>query len=360
MGMMSFLHTADLHLSEKGDDRWQALGTIVDVAHQQDVKVFVISGDLFDSNADAELLRVDLRSIFEDAEFQTIIIPGNHDAEAYTAGLHFGKDVHVLRDSDWSKNVVDKDDVRFIGIPFEVMEAQEFRRRLRASCDLVDHSRINILLYHGELLDVSFDPGSFGPETGRYMPSRLAFFEELGVDYVLAGHFHTTFDVRTIGEGGFFVYPGSPVSITRREVGKRHAALIEIGKAPVPIPLDTHHFERVEITLNAFSEDEPLKVVKKGLNAVDPTATALLSVDGTIRGSEEQLAEAIKAELAGLSIEAQEFTFRDLSRVVEHPVFAEFEEYLSSLDFDKEKSIDNQEAEQLRALVIQAMSEAGL
>jgi len=357
---MKILHTSDVHLVEEGDQRWDALVEVVAHAKHETVDIFVISGDLFDSNADAEALRVPLRSIFEDAEFETLIVPGNHDAQAYAAGLYFGEGVHVLSNTDWSKNVFDADEVRFIGIPFQEIDSQEFHRCLRGIIDLIDPNLTNILLYHGELLDASFDRGSFGPEAGRYMPSRLAFFEELGVDYVLAGHFHTTFDVRTIGDSRFFVYPGSPVSITRREVGKRHAALIEIGKAPMPIPLDTRHFERVEIILNAFSEDEPLEVVKKRLDAIDPLATAILSVGGTIRGSEEELAEAIKAELIGLSVEAQEFTFRGLSRVVGHPVFAQFEERLSGLARDEDNGIGAQEAEKLRELVIQAMSETGI
>ncbi len=81
---------------------------------------------------------------------------------------------------------------------------------------------------------------------------------------------------------------------------------------------------------------------------------------GTIQGSEEELAEAIRAEVTGLDVEAHEFSFRDLSRVVGHPVFAQFEERLSGLLLDEEKEIGNQEAEQLRELVIQAMSEAGI
>ncbi len=358
--MTNILHTGDLHLVEQGDHRWEALTTVVQTGHQEAAELLVISGDLFDSRADADALRTPLRSIFEEAEFETLIIPGNHDAEAYTAGLYFGKGVHVLSNQDWSKNVFDTDEARFIGIPFAEMEAQEFRRRLRGLSELIDPGRANVLLYHGELLDASFDRGSFGTETGRYMPSRLVFFEELGVDFVLAGHFHTKFDVRQFAEGRFFVYPGSPASITRREVGKRQAALIEPGEEPVSLPLDTHHFERIEIALNAFSEDDPLEVVKERLEALDPSATVLLSVGGTIQGSEEKLAMAIRAELNELNVEEREFTFRDLSRVVSHPVFDLFAERLGALQADAEDPISNEEAERLREMVVQGMSEAGI
>jgi exonuclease SbcD len=357
---MKILHTADIHLVDQDDPRWAALLQVVRLAKREHVDALAISGDLFDSDADAEALRVSLRLVFDDVDFDTLVIPGNHDAVSYAAGLYFGERVHILADDDWKKNVIDVEEIHIIGIPFEAMDVYKFHQRLRDLKDLVNLDHTNILLYHGELLDASFDRGSFGPEAGRYMPSRLTFFEELGVDYVLAGHFHTTFDVRTIGDHGFFVYPGSPVSITRREVGKRNAALIEIGNAPMPIPLDTHHFERIDITLNAFDEDEPLELVKARLDDLDPMVTALLSVGGTIRGSEEELTEAIKAEITGLNVESQEFTFRDLSRVLGHPIFTAFEERISNLAQDEEKGISELEAEQIRAVVIQAMSEAGL
>lgn len=357
---MRIFHTADVHLKEEGDERWQALREIVSAAKQASADYLTISGDLFDSDADAQALRIPLRSIFEGAEFETLIIPGNHDSESYAAGLYFGQGVRILNDPDWSKNIIDRDGVRFIGLPFAPMEAHEFHRRLRWLREYIEAGRSSVLLYHGELLDASFDRGDFGLEAGRYMPSRLAFFKELGVDFVLAGHFHVNFDVRRFGGTGFFVYPGSPVSITRREVGRRHAALIETGKDPIPVALNTHHFVAVDIVLNAFSGDDSLEVIKERLQKVDPGAYVLLSVRGTIHGSEEDLVEAIDAEIAEMNGEISEIGFRDLSRVVAHPVYAKFEERLSSLLRDPESGIDEQGAERLRQLVIQAMIEAGI
>jgi len=258
---VKLLHASDVHLAEESDDRWKALVEIVELASERSVGRLIISGDLFDNEEAAEALRVPLRTLFEGAAFDTLIIPGNHDAETFRAGFYFGEGVQVLSDPNWSKNVVEYDDVRIIGIPFEAMDAEEFYRRLRGLSSVLDHDRSNMLLYHGELLDASFDREAFGPERGRYMPSRLAYFAELGVDYVLAGHFHSSFDVRRFGEGGYFVYPGSPVSITRREVGRRHVALIEPGNAPQQIPLDTHHFERVQVMLDAFADQDPIKKI---------------------------------------------------------------------------------------------------
>jgi len=173
---------------------------------------------------------VSLCDLYLNSHFDTLVIPGNHDAGSYASGLSFGDRVHILAKGERSKNVFDTEDCRFIGVPFDAIDAQVFHQRSRGLRELIDQDRENILLYHGELLDPSFDRDAFGSEAGRYMPSRVTFFDELGVDNVLAGHFHTSFDVRRVGEKGYFVYPGSPVSITRRAIGRRKVALIELGK----------------------------------------------------------------------------------------------------------------------------------
>jgi len=353
---MKIFHTADLHLVEENDRRWDALVDIVAHARLESVDIFVISGDLFDSDADAEALRVPLRSVFDKVEFDTLVIPGNHDAGSYSAGLLFGDRVHILANAEWSKNVFDTEDSRFVGVSFEAIDSQEFHQRLRGLKDLIDQDRVNILLYHGELLDASFDRGSFGAEAGRYMPSRLAFFEELGVDYVLAGHFHRSFDVRRFGEKGYFVYPGSPVSVTRREVGQRKIALIELGKEPKAIEQDTAHYEQIVVILNAFEDQEPLDLIKASLKNIHSQATVLLRVDGTIRGSEEELAKAVIDLDIAKAIEPT-FSFRDVDRVLSHPAFRLFEDRISHLQEGGDIAFDE---EALRHVVIQAMTEAGL
>jgi exonuclease SbcD len=357
---MIILHTADLHLIEENDERWKAFKIYLDEATNHEAEIVVISGDIFDTEADAEALRAPMRSLFEGVEYNTLIIPGNHDAEAFRVGLYFGEEIQVFNDPDWAKNVCDRDEVRFIGLPFEPMEADQFHRRLRVLREVIDPDKSNILLYHGELLDASFDREAFGVERGRYMPSRLAYFAELGVDYVLAGHFHTNFDVRGFGEGGFFIYPGSPVSITQREVGVRHAALIELGQAPRQIPLNTHHFERVEVMLDAFADEDPIEVIEARLADIHPAATVLLTVDGTIRGSEQELAQVIRALTAEMPVEERNLDFRDLSHIVQHPVYGLFEARLEELRQADEEPLGEEDAQALRQILIRAMVEAGV
>lgn len=341
--------------------RWHAIRAAIESARASQADTLLISGDLFDNEVDAESVRVRLRSLFDEADFETLIIPGNHDKAAFRAGLHFGEGVRVLNDRDWAKNIVDRDEVRIIGLPFEEIGVDEFHRRLRSLVDVIDADRTNILLYHGELLDASFDREAFGAEKGRYMPSRLAYFAELGVDYVLAGHFHSNFQVREFGEGGFFVYPGSPVSITKREIGQRSVALIEPGEAPQQILLDTHHYEQVKVTLDAFTEEDPLDVVRERLQDIHPNAAVLLTVDGTISGIQEgELRETIQELISDMRVEERNWRFRDLGHILQHPVYGLFENRLEQLKASADEPLSDEEADKLRHLFVRAMSEAGV
>lgn len=354
---MKILHTADVHLQAAEGPRWQALAELVNTARDREVDYLTIGGDLFDSDAEAEALRPRFRELFRNAPFQTLVIPGNHDARAYPPGFYFGEGVELLSNPDWHENRVDHPEAVLIGVPFEELEARDFLARLRALGEALPDDRPRILLYHGELLDASFDRGAFGPEeTGRYMPSRLAFFREAGFDYVLAGHFHSAFDVRTFGPGKYFIYPGSPAAVTRREIGQRMAALIAVGQEPRDIPLDTFHYQQIRVRLDAFLEEDPLAKVRSALDEAEPDARHLLEVSGTIRGSESDLARALR-ELLDDGGPEPEFLFRDVSRLVAHPVYDLFEAELDRLEEEEQGYTDR---ERIREMVLRAMAEADL
>ncbi len=90
MRVIKILHTADLHLDEEREERWAALAEIVKLGREEQIDVLVISGDLFDQHTDVERLRSRWREIWEDADFQTLILPGNHDYSCYREGWLWG------------------------------------------------------------------------------------------------------------------------------------------------------------------------------------------------------------------------------------------------------------------------------
>ena len=222
---MKILHTADLHLKVYNDERWQALQHLLDTGAAEEISLLLISGDLFDHGADLLNLQDQVRVLFSNLPFTVLVLPGNHDYAAYTGGIFLGDSAMVL--DDW-RQPFRCGAVTVWGLPFEPAGEAEILHRLREMAARMETGQINLLLYHGELLDAFFSRRDLGEEgTGRYMPARLAYFNDLPCDYILAGHFHTNYRVWTLPRQNererYFVYPGSPVSVTRRETGRRLA-----------------------------------------------------------------------------------------------------------------------------------------
>ena len=353
---MKILHTADIHLKEYEDNRWKTLQKLIEVGKKEKIEIFVISGDLFDKEIDSETLRPKIREIFSNNGFKIVLIPGNHDSESYKSGMYFGDDAVTLTDLN---KPFEYKDLMIWGLPFEPIEGEKLLNRLHSLANNLTTDKRNILLYHGELLDKSFSRRDFGDEgERRYMPVKLSYFKDLNIDYVLAGHFHSKFDMWKLEKGGYFVYPGSPISITKREIGQRKVNIFEVGKPPKEYSLDTPHFEEVVIDFDPFVEKVPVEIVKKHLEKVHPTASIILRIKGYINSekikiSEPELVRQIREITKGKSVE-EHFEFEDIHTILEDDLFKSFMKKLEQKDYNEEKK------KQLRDLAIKAMMGAGL
>ena len=353
---MKILHTADIHLREHGDERWQALEKIIEVGKENTVDILAICGDLFDKDIDAEELRPYIRELFSDTGFKVLIIPGNHDSDSYKSGMYFGGDVFVLTSAPFELG-----EVRIVGIPFEPIHGEDLIKKIRTLKQILTPDKKNVLLSHGELLDAFFSRADFGAEgEGRYMPFRLSYFDDLNIDYVLTGHFHSKFRVWQLKNGGYFVYPGSPVSITKGEVGQRKVNLFNIGEPPSEHTIDTFHFQQVSIELDPFQNDNPVEIVKRHFESLHPNAKAILTVSGymnsdTIQVSEPDMVAQIKEVTKGkCAEEGEHYQFKDISRILEDDLFKSFTNRIMAADYIE------QEIQELQDIAIRAMMRAQL
>jgi len=355
---MRILHTADLHLKEYGDERWEALKKLINIANEERVDLFVICGDLFDKEVKAELLRSKIREIFSGNNFKIILLPGNHDKEVYESRFYFGEDVILLNNLN---EPFEYKNLMIWGLPFEPIEGEKVFAKLYSLANKLTSNKTNILLYHGELLDTFFSRKDFGEEgKERYMPVKLSYFSDLNIKYVLAGHFHSRFEAWQLESGGYFIYPGSPVSITKKETGRRKINLFEIGKPPKEYFLDTPHFEEVLINLDPFLEKDPLEIINESLTDVHPQAKIILTVKGyinsnKIKKSESELVEEIKRFVKEkYFIEELKIEFKDLYKILEKDLFKKFMEKLEKACYEEERK------RQMCEVLIRAMIEAEL
>ncbi len=333
---MRLIHTADLHLNQEEDERWQALEEILDRTGDEQADLLIISGDLFDSVNAAEKLRPAISGLFSGRSFLTLIIPGNHDREAFSRGYYFGEDVHVFHTLE---EPLEKNGARIWGLPFMDLEGVELLRRLQTIPPREDHSW-QLLLFHGELIDAFFRRDDFGQEgESRYLPVKLSYFASLDLDYVLAGHFHSQFRLWDIPGGGQFIYSGSPVAITRRETGPRRVTLLEKGEKPVPLELNTPYFAPVLINLNPLEEADPVTRVENELKKLPPQARPLLEVRGYVDSSRTDKSETrVIQELKKASddfnlLHPPDIEVRDVSWILQEDLFQAFREKLEQVDY---------------------------
>jgi len=335
---MKILHTADIHLRKINDDRWRALSELIKIGKKHKIELFVISGDLFDKDIKAEKLRPKMGKLFSGNGFKIIIIPGNHDKNSYEDGLHFGSDVEIM--SDFGCCFENKS-LKIIALPFEELSEEEVFERVQSLKNELSIAKQNIIVCHGELLDVYFSRRDFGDEgEARYMPFKLSHFNDLNINYVLAGHFHTNFQVRKLKGGGYFVYPGSPISITKRETGQRRANLFEIGKEPKEILLDTPYYDEINVDLDPFGKKKSIDIIKEGIKIIRPNARPIINVKGFFNGEKENTTEKKLVEdinkIIPKNAELKPPEIRDVKSILEDDLFKGFKKRLEESKLDKE------------------------
>jgi exonuclease SbcD len=333
---MKILHTSDVHIKEYGDDSWKAFELLTKIASKEKVIFFVVSGDFFDRKSSFDKLYHELRPLLNSVQYEFVIIPGNHDERAFSSDAFLGENVKIIRDLT---EPLEYEKLRFFGFPFKNITSGEVRNNLRKIKELSLEDKTNILLFHGELLDHSFTGSDFGDEESNYMGVRISFFEGLNLKYVLAGHFHTNFQVYEFNQQGFFVYPGSPISITRKETGRRAVNLFEVGNPPSQYLTDTPYYEKISFSVYPEDTIEPLTRIKEKIKGISKDAKILLSLTGYTEEKEEDFHKKIKdleEKSPNLEIENR---VRGIQRLTGDELFKAFIEKLKKLKSPREHDI---------------------
>lgn len=301
---------------------------------------------MFDSEEDAERLRPTLRSLFERKRFEVLVIPGNHDRNAFAANLDFGRNLRVARGPF---EVIEKRNISITAVPFTDAPADDLLPNLKKK----GAGKPSFLLLHCTL-DIGFSPKDFGDEEGSsYFPITATTLSNLGYDYVLAGHFHKSTRIQPLENGGLFIYPGSPVSHTSKECGQRQVVLIDAEKHECAgIPLNTFFYDRVEISFLPGEEDKRLAELQKwAKERAEQDCQMTIVTKGFIKVDERDFSEKLSRLGDQIDIENK---CRNVSEVLEHPLFRRFKQKLEARE-----DIANKEAVECRVIEAMALLLAG-
>lgn len=289
---MDLLLTADIHLADSHPERLAALEEIVRTANEEDVSYVLIAGDLFDAGLDIESMKPHIRDVFSGNSFHAFVIPGNHDHGAFRDEDYFGEDIEVLSAEPFETREFDR--VNLIALPYHDGGFSDLLDEIQTARI---EKKLNILLMHGTL---STTAGKSTGDEPRYMPFNPEQLVASGMEYVFAGHIHSSPTQQSFGTNDcVFVYPGSPVSITRSETGPRGVWVFDTTTESFRnLPLDTPYYIREELDLIPGEAPQKLDALRERLADKDlSNATLLIEPTGFIETPETEFFDSLDSIL---------------------------------------------------------------
>lgn len=252
--MVSFLHTADLHLGlkfnnvsfpreralERRRELWQTFERIVRYAKENKIDFLLIAGDLFEANyfTIGDITRV--RDTFANAgDINIIISAGNHDykgSKSLYDRIEWTSNVTIFDGDKIQKKEFNELNTVIYGYSWDRIEIRENNIFYGLAND-IDKQRNNILLIHGDL-----------SSTSSYLPLNLEELNSLNMNYIALGHIHKP---QILSSN--IAYCGSPEPLDFGELGDRGIVLGNIQNNNTKIeflPFSKRVFYELEITIN--------------------------------------------------------------------------------------------------------------
>ena len=251
------MHTADLHLKKGAARRIEILEWLIKKAQESEVEYVIIAGDLFDSDADATILRPEVKTIFDTGSIKFLIIPGNHDLKSFS------------RDYDYGRNVI-----QLINTPFEITEldnlsicAVPYQNNKFSECVQNIPEKVDIIIAHGTLYDESFIFPLLDDKETTYMPLYPSNLENRA-RYVAMGHLHSR-NIERKYKNTTVIYPGSPIALDTKCEGQRCVYLLNIDKKELTVePISVNiapYWQKKEFFAFPGNEEETLNEIESYL-----------------------------------------------------------------------------------------------
>lgn len=269
---MKFVHLADLHLDAKFDslssidglpqkrrlEQRKALKDVVEYIKENDIKLFLISGDLYEQNYIRKSSIEYVNKLFEEIpDTQIFIAPGNHDPyikNSFYSTYTWSKNVHIFNENI---EKIDFEDVHIYGFGFTDFYCKQSEIE---EIQVEEPDDINILITHGSL-----DGGS--DDLREYNPLRQSKLKQLDFDYIALGHIHKPYYNEEKNQKIF--YPGSTISLGFDELGEHGILVGDIEKDELKVKfmtIDPRQYEEKEIDITEMTSNE--EVLEKLQNLV--------------------------------------------------------------------------------------------
>jgi len=217
---MKIAITADCHLTtqSKHPERFQALANIIKQCEENDVKLLVIAGDLFDKNMPNYAEFEELIQSNRKGELTTVIIPGNHDQRLIPGAL-LGESLLVYSEPTLQPL---NDSRKILFLPYQ--ENITMGELIAPFANKLKDQRW-ILVSHGDWTAGRNTPDPY--EKGLYLPLTRTDLELYKPELVFLGHIHLAQQDQNL------YYPGSPCPLDISETGLRQFSILDTDRGEV-------------------------------------------------------------------------------------------------------------------------------
>jgi DNA repair exonuclease SbcCD nuclease subunit len=315
--VLRLLHTADVHLGARHTDlgegasalrerRFAAFRSAIDIAISEKVDLFLVAGDLFDSNAQprrsVERVAAEIRRLVE-AKIRTVIIPGTHDVYD-RASIYRAHDLPALSgstpDDDWVTLLTpDRPDVHLqaldvvvYGRVFATKQAPHSPLQgLDAKADA--RATWKIGLVHGALAI----PGVVEQDEVLITTDEIA---ASGLDYLALGHWHSALDGRA--GATIYAYSGAPepVAIDQDKAGNALLVTLEDVGTKRTVAIESRRvgrtrFETLELDLAGLGSQPA--VVDRLRSMADPDLVLDVRLTGLRPDEVDVSTDEVEAQL---------------------------------------------------------------
>ena len=326
MGLIKFVHAADLHLDSPFKQirneapghvaerlhaaTFEAWDNIVQLCIDEAVDALLVAGDVYDGadrSLRAQRAFIDGLERLDEAGIRSFVCHGNHDPlDGWEARLDYPPGCHRFG-AEWESVPVFEDDPERAAVTGISYPTREVRENLAVRLERGASGRFRIGLLHANV--------GGNADHDSYAPCSVEDLAGTGVDYWALGHVHTREVLRDAAP--VVVYPGNPQGRHPNERGARGVYVVEAGDDGSVDPqfriTDVVRWEQIELDIGGLESEQDLldelpRLVDERLQAADGRALvfrvdlrgrgalhASLRRAGLIDGLREQINEAFES-----------------------------------------------------------------
>lgn len=291
---MKIIHAADIHLGSKIESKFplemtlkrrkeilDTFSRMVSFAKENDVKVILLAGDVFDKDKpaikDKEFF---YKTVKNNPEIDFLYLKGNHDIE----GSYEETSIPNLK----TFNSGEISTYSYGNIDISGIEMVNENYRSFYSKIMLNKERINIFLLHGD------DSNTFGLNK-----IRIDSLANKGIDYLALGHYHS-YKEGKIDSRGRYAFSGCLEGRGFDECGEKGFILLDVDKEVkstfIPFSRRTIHEVIVDLTGSSDLVDAKSKV-DLSIKDIDKDDILLINLIGNLPVNAEITADDIKVYL---------------------------------------------------------------